>query len=91
VNGDERVHSKLHTYTTDAGQLVVGTAKSVMLNEHDGKSIVTIVMQHAVRPEDRTGEEALAAWREMQPELQRKLRDVFVPKVKQLVDEQEMP
>ena len=62
----------------------------VMLNEHDGKSTVTIVMQHAVRPEDQTAEEALASWRESQPELQRKWRDVFIPKLKQLVYEQEI-
>jgi hypothetical protein len=60
-----------------------------MLNEHDGKSTVTIIMQHALRSTDQTEEEAIARWQESQPENQRKWRDVFIPKFKELVYEKE--
>jgi hypothetical protein len=60
-----------------------------MLNEHGGRSTVTIIMQHALQPTDQTEEEVIAQLRESQPELQRKWRDVFIPKFKELVYERE--
>jgi hypothetical protein len=60
-----------------------------MLNEHGRRSTVTIIMQHALQPTDQTEQEVIAQLRESQPELQRKWRDVFIPKFKELVYERE--
>jgi hypothetical protein len=57
----------------------------VMLSEHDGKTIVTFLMEHASRNKDMTEEEALDPWRKMAPESQRKWRDIFIPTLKRLI------
>jgi uncharacterized protein YndB with AHSA1/START domain len=57
------------------------------LNEHDGKTVVTVLMEHASRNKDMTEEEALVPWQKMAPESQRKWRDSFIPTLKKLVYE----
>jgi hypothetical protein len=62
----------------------------IMLNAHQGKTTVTICMQHASYAsftQDMTDEEGLRPWREMTPEWVTKFRDVFVPNLKVLVGE----
>jgi len=61
-----------------------------LLNEHGGKTVVTVFMQHgsyASRTQDMRDEEALTPWRDetMAPEWQRKWRDDFIPALKKLV------
>jgi hypothetical protein len=61
-----------------------------MLNEHAGKTIVTIVIAHgsyASRTPNMSIDEALKPWRDsaMVPEWQRKWRDDFIPDLKALV------
>lgn len=64
-----------------------------MLNEHGGKTDVTIFMEHATvmapRNQKMTDEEALAPWRgeKKAPEWLRKWRDDFIPTLKKLVYE----
>jgi hypothetical protein len=64
-----------------------------MLNEHDGKTIVTILMQHASlmadpsEAKDMTVEEALAPWSGLGTEGVRKWAEDFVPKLRELIDE----
>jgi hypothetical protein len=57
-----------------------------MLTERDGKTVVTIVMEHASRTSDLSEEEALAFWTENTPEGLIRWRDGFIPTLKQLVD-----
>ena len=57
------------------------------LNYQGGKTLVTVLMQHASRREGLTEEEALAPWRKMAPESQAKWRDIFIPTLKKLVYE----
>jgi hypothetical protein len=62
------------------------------LNEHGGKTIATVFMEHgsyASPAQATTAEEALAPWREnnMAPEWQRKWRDDFIPALKKLIYE----
>jgi hypothetical protein len=56
-----------------------------MLTEHDGKTIVTVLMEHATRTQDKTEAEALAYWREMVPGWRRKWLDDFIPTLKGLI------
>jgi hypothetical protein len=59
---------------------------TVMLNEHDGKSIISIVMQHASLLDDPAKEEETVVYfQEMAAESQRKWRDIFIPTLKQQV------
>jgi len=59
---------------------------TVMLNEHDGKSTVSIVMQHArLLDEGDSEEETIAFFQDMAKESQRKWRDIFIPTLKQQV------
>jgi len=59
---------------------------TVMLNEHDGRSTVSIVMQHATLLDDPAKEEETRAyWDEIAQESQRKWRDIFIPTLKQQV------
>jgi hypothetical protein len=59
---------------------------TIMLNEHEGRSTVSIVMQHATLLPDPTKEaETLVYYREMAEESQRKWRDIFIPTLKQQV------
>jgi uncharacterized protein YndB with AHSA1/START domain len=58
-----------------------------MLNEHEGKTIVSILMEHSFRTQDKSAEDALGYWRGMAPELQTKWRENFIPALKKLVDE----
>jgi uncharacterized protein YndB with AHSA1/START domain len=58
-----------------------------MLNEHDGKTIVTITMEHATRARDKSEEEAVEAWREIAQKVHRFWRDIFVPNLKKLAYE----
>jgi hypothetical protein len=59
----------------------------IMLNEHGGKTVVTIQMEHASRTRDTTEQEALEAWRQYMPEYERFWRDIFIPNLKKLVHE----
>jgi len=56
-----------------------------MLNEHGGKTIVTILLEHAIGTTDKTEEQAVEYWRAMTPEFQMKWRDIFIPNLKKLV------
>jgi hypothetical protein len=56
-----------------------------MLNEHNGRTVVTVLMEHASLSNGKTEEEALRPWREVAPESQRKWQDIFIPTLKQLV------
>jgi len=56
-----------------------------MLSEHDGKTVVTIEMEHANRSQGKTEEEAVGIWREAAPEIERFWRDIFIPDLKKLV------
>jgi hypothetical protein len=64
-----------------------------MLNEHDGQTVVTILMNHASVMErgsptpHMTDEAALRPWRNEKavPEWQRKWREDFIPTLKKLV------
>ena len=64
-----------------------------MLNEHDGKTVATILMQHASLMADAseakvmTAEEALAPWSGMGVEGVRKWAEDFIPTLKSLVEE----
>jgi len=61
-----------------------------ILNEYDGKTAITILMEHssyASRTQDMSEEDALAPWREIMSDAQMKLRDLFIPDLKQLVYE----
>lgn len=57
----------------------------VTLHEHEGKTLVSFLMEHAVRTTDKTEEEALGYWRELAPEWRRKWRESFIPTLKELV------
>jgi hypothetical protein len=56
-----------------------------LLNEHNGKTLVTGLMEHASRTTDKTEEQALEPWRQMAAESHRKFRDVLIPALKKLV------
>jgi hypothetical protein len=59
---------------------------TIMLNEHDGKSTVSIVMQHArLLGEGDSEAETVAFFQDMAKESQRKWRDIFIPTLKQQV------
>jgi hypothetical protein len=58
-----------------------------MINEHAGKSLVAITMQHAIRTRGKAEEEALSYWRQMEPALVGKWRDSFAPNLKKLVNQ----
>ena len=62
-----------------------------MLNEHAGETTATVLMQHASVMADAStemaAEEALAPWSEMGVEGVKKWAEVFIPKLKQLVEE----
>ena len=60
-----------------------------MLNEHDGKTTVTITMEHATRTPGKTEEEALAPWHDIGQEVHRFWRDIFVPELRALVTKAE--
>jgi len=55
-----------------------------MLNEHDEKTVITILMQHDRLTQALTEEEALAPWRASAPENLMKWRDFFIPTLKRL-------
>jgi hypothetical protein len=57
-----------------------------MLNEHLGRTIVTILMEHSFRTRDKTADEALGHWRAMAPELQSKWRVHFIPLLRKLIE-----
>ena len=62
---------------------------TIVLNEHEGSSTVSIVMQHADLLTDPAKEaETLAYWQEVAQESQRKWRDIFIPTLKQQVADQ---
>jgi hypothetical protein len=64
-----------------------------MLNEHEGKTVATILMQHAslmadaAAGETMTAEEALEPWSGMGVEGVRKWAEDFVPTLRKLIDE----
>jgi hypothetical protein len=79
-----------------SGMPEVGSTRGVsrgfhvfMLNEHEGQTVVTCLMEHAYRTKDKSVDDALAFWRDeqMAPEWVRKWRDVFIPTLKKLVHE----
>jgi hypothetical protein len=59
----------------------------LMLNEHEGRTVITILMEHHRSNPGLTEEQALALWRKMAPDSQRKWRDLFIPTLKRLVHE----
>jgi hypothetical protein len=63
----------------------IGGFMVFMLNEHDAKTIVTILMQHDRPTNEMTEDEALGFWRKTAPENLMKWRDCFIPTLKQLV------
>ena len=76
----------LQPHTAAAGQSP--DSHTIMLNEHEGRSTVSIVMQHATLLADPAAEaETLIYYREMADESQRKWRDIFIPTLQQQVDE----
>jgi hypothetical protein len=58
-----------------------------LLNEHEGKTEVSILMQHAMGTPGTDVEEALKIWRELAPQSQEKWRDSFIPTLKRLINE----
>jgi hypothetical protein len=58
-----------------------------MLNEDKGKTVVTVLMEHASRTQETSEEEALAYWKGETPEAVRCWRDSFIPTLKKLVYE----
>jgi hypothetical protein len=60
-----------------------------MLNEHGGRTIVTVLMEHASHPQDVSEDEALGPWRDEKTvaELQRKWPEYFIPTLKKLIRE----
>jgi hypothetical protein len=59
---------------------------TIMLNEHEGRSAVSIIMQHATLVADPAKEaETLVYYREMAEESQRKWREIFIPTLKRQV------
>jgi hypothetical protein len=63
---------------------------TIILNEHEGQSTVSIVMQHASLLADPAEEaETLIYYREMAEESQRKWRDIFIPALKQQVGDRD--
>jgi hypothetical protein len=56
-----------------------------LLYERAGKTIISVLMNHASGHERVSEDEALAFWRQETPEYQRKWRDVFIPALKRLV------
>jgi len=58
-----------------------------MLNEHDGKTGVSVLMSHATQAMGKTEEEALGPWRKQAPESQRFWLEIFIPTLKRLIYE----
>jgi hypothetical protein len=58
-----------------------------MLNEHDGHTLITCLMNHASRTVGLSEEQALEPWRKMAADGHRKWRDFFIPALKRLVYE----
>lgn len=58
-----------------------------MLNERDGKTIVTITMEHSSRTQAKTQEEAADSWRGRGKQVQQQWRDKFIPALKKLIYE----
>ena len=56
-----------------------------VLNEHDGKTTVTVLMEHGSRTRDMTEEEALDPFRKQAPESHRFWRDILIPTLKKLI------
>lgn len=56
-----------------------------MLDDQDGKTLLSILMQHSIRTNDQTEEQALNYWRQMESALTGKWRDAFIPTLKKLV------
>ena len=64
-----------------------------MLSEHDGKTTVTVNMEHCSLTKDRTAEEALADWKALMAKADGLdfWRDHFVPALKELVYSDQEP
>lgn len=58
-----------------------------MLNEHEGKTVVTIYTEHATRTIGKSEEEALSPYKVSADETVRKFRDNFIPTLKKLVSD----
>jgi hypothetical protein len=59
----------------------------MMLNEHDGKTAISVLMEHSSRRPDLTDDEALDWWRPVAAEVHRFWRDIFIPNLKNIVYE----
>lgn len=57
-----------------------------MLNEHQDRTVVTIMMEHSCRTVGKSAEESLKFWKDMVPELQTKWREHFIPALQKLVE-----
>jgi len=59
-----------------------------MLNEHEGKTTISVFMQHAARADTLNEREALEPWRKIvEEDAQPKWRDDFIRTLKRLVYE----
>lgn len=56
-----------------------------MLNEHEGRTLITCLMNHASRTRGLTEEQALEPWRKMALDGDRKWRESFIPSLKRIV------
>jgi len=60
----------------------------IILHENDGKTVVTVQMEHASRTPDVSEDEAIDPWRNAHmPEVQKFWRDIFIPNLKKLAYE----
>jgi hypothetical protein len=63
----------------------IGGFMVFMLNEHEAKTVITILMQHDRVTKDVTEEQALGFWQTTAPENLMKWRDFFIPTLKTLI------
>jgi hypothetical protein len=63
--------------------------QTFMLNEHDGKTEITCLMQHASATKDKIGEETFAHLRKVAQDSQMKWRDIFIPNLRKLIYERQ--
>jgi hypothetical protein len=57
----------------------------VMLNERDGRTTVSLTMEHALRTAGQTAEEAVAFWHENAVEVNRFWHEIFIPNLRELI------
>jgi hypothetical protein len=59
----------------------------IMLNEHDGKTVVTVTMEHAALATGQSEEEARNYWHSGAKDSISRWRDTFIPTLKKLVQQ----